>query len=105
MKWDVGDARGFLAGLLVAGFVWALSGRGDSVVRGAPPDTADMAAGGEGQGPDALAFDGSCRCESYVWVANKFSDSVTKIRTSDGTRARTVEVGRRPVAVLHDKTS
>src|SRR6185369_10434490 len=50
-----------------------------------------------GDGPEAVAFDGT-----NVWVANQFSDTVTKIRASDGAVVGTYSVGKRPVALAYD---
>jgi DNA-binding beta-propeller fold protein YncE len=53
-----------------------------------------------GDGPEAVAFDGS-----NVWVANQFSDTVTKVRASDGAVLGTYAVGNRPVALAFDGSS
>jgi YVTN family beta-propeller protein len=47
-------------------------------------------------GPEAVTYDGT-----YVWIASQFSDSVTRVRVSDGTLAGTFAVGKRPVALLY----
>src|SRR5215467_8888373 len=52
-----------------------------------------------GSGPEGLtvAFDGTTLS---VWVANQFSNSVTKLRASDGSVLGTFPVGNRPVSVI-----
>ncbi|HEU4714821.1 MAG TPA: hypothetical protein VFS76_24890, partial [Pyrinomonadaceae bacterium] len=49
-----------------------------------------------GQRPEALLFDGS-----NVWVANQQSDSLMKLRASDGLNLGTFETGTRPVALTY----
>src|SRR5262245_65141690 len=48
-----------------------------------------------GKGPEGVAFDGA-----NVWVTNQFSNSVTKLRASDGALIGTFAVGKRPVGVV-----
>ena len=50
-----------------------------------------------GRGPEGVAFDGTT-----IWVANQFSDSVTRLRAADGAVLGTVPVGSRPLAVAFD---
>jgi hypothetical protein len=50
-----------------------------------------------GKNPDGLAFEGG-----NVWVANKGSNSVTRIRAQDGRVTGTYPVGEEPVAVAWD---
>src|ERR1044072_1585372 len=50
-----------------------------------------------GQGPEGIATDGT-----VVFVANQFSDTVTKLHASDGSVVGTYAVGHRPVAVAFD---
>jgi YVTN family beta-propeller protein len=50
-----------------------------------------------GLGPEGIATDGT-----NVFVANQFSDTVTKLRASDGSVVGTFSVGHRPVAVAFD---
>jgi DNA-binding beta-propeller fold protein YncE len=50
-----------------------------------------------GVDPAAVAFDGA-----NIWVANAASNSVTKLRASDGTLLGTFAVGSAPVAVAFD---
>ena len=52
-----------------------------------------------GRRPEALLFDGN-----NVWVANQQSDSLTKLRASDGLNLGTFETGTRPVALTYDGT-
>jgi hypothetical protein len=52
-----------------------------------------------GNRPEALLFDGSS-----VWVANQQSDSLMKLRASDGLNLGTFETGIRPVALTYDGT-
>jgi hypothetical protein len=47
-------------------------------------------------GPEAATFDGT-----YIWVATQFTNSVTRVRVSDGAVAGTFTVGKRPVAVIY----
>src|SRR6185369_16913492 len=56
----------------------------------------DLSAPATSTGPEAVTFDGT-----YVWIASQFSDSVTRVRVSDGTLAGTFTVGKRPVALLY----
>ncbi|HEY9285406.1 MAG TPA: hypothetical protein VIP46_18280, partial [Pyrinomonadaceae bacterium] len=49
-----------------------------------------------GQGPEGVATDGT-----NAYVANQFSNSVTKL-AADGAAVATFAVGRRPVAVAFD---
>ena len=53
-----------------------------------------------GDGPSALAFDGS-----NIWVANEFGDSVTKLSASDGGTLGTFPVGDGPRALVFDGQS
>jgi DNA-binding beta-propeller fold protein YncE len=46
-----------------------------------------------------MMFDGN-----NIWVANQQSDSIMKLRPSDGTNLGTFETGARPVALAHDGT-
>src|SRR5687767_11966318 len=50
-----------------------------------------------GLGPEGVATDGAS-----VFVANQFSNTITKLRASDGTTAGTYTVGHRPVALVFD---
>ena len=50
-----------------------------------------------GLGPEGIATDGTS-----VFVANQFSDTVTKLRASDGAVVGTFSVGQRPVAVAFE---
>ena len=50
--------------------------------------------------PRGVAFDGTS-----IWVANYFSDNVTKLRASDGAALGTFAVGSTPDAVAFDGTS
>ncbi len=50
-----------------------------------------------GEGPEAVAFDGA-----NIWVANQFSNTVSKVRISDGAILGTYSVGKRPVALVFD---
>src|SRR5262249_39813634 len=50
-----------------------------------------------GDGPEAVAFDGT-----NIWAANQFSNTVNRVRVSDGTILRTYSVGKRPVALVFD---
>ena len=50
-----------------------------------------------GADPAGLAFDGS-----NIWVANRGSNSVTKLRASDMTILGTYSVGREPCAIAFD---
>src|SRR5262249_24928200 len=52
-----------------------------------------------GRGPEGItvAPDGSTLC---VWVANQFSNTVTKLRARDGVILGTFPVGNRPVNVV-----
>jgi len=50
-----------------------------------------------GVNPMAVAFDGAC-----IWVANLSSNSVTKLRASDGTILGTYVVGTQPRALAFD---
>ena len=50
-----------------------------------------------GLGPEGIATDGTS-----VFVANQFSDTVSKLRASDGAVVGTYAVGHRPVAVAFD---
>src|SRR6266540_3331135 len=53
-----------------------------------------------GKGPEGVAFDGTS-----IWVANQFSNSVTKLRASDGAVLGTFAVGKRPIGVAFDGAS
>ena len=53
-----------------------------------------------GSGPHRVAFDGTS-----IWVANKSSDTVTKLRASDGTALGTFSVGSAPIRVAFDGAS
>ena len=53
-----------------------------------------------GLGPEGVATDGA-----NVFVANQFSNTVTKLRASDGTVIGTYNVGHRPVALAFDGAS
>src|SRR5690348_697095 len=50
-----------------------------------------------GLGPEGVVTDGA-----NVYVANQFSDTVTKLRMSDGVAVGTFAAGHRPVAVAFD---
>src|ERR1041384_5696798 len=50
-----------------------------------------------GLGPEGVTTDGA-----NVFVANQFSDTVTKLRASDGGRAGTFSVGHCPVGLAFD---
>jgi DNA-binding beta-propeller fold protein YncE len=50
-----------------------------------------------GSTPFGLAFDGT-----NIWVANQGSNSVTKLRASDGAYLGNFAVGNRPVQVAFD---
>jgi hypothetical protein len=52
-----------------------------------------------GRRPEAMMFDGN-----NIWVANQQSDSIMKLRPSDGTNLGTFETGARPVALTYDGT-
>src|SRR6266511_2368140 len=47
-----------------------------------------------GKGPEGVAFDGAS-----IWVTNQFSNSVTKLRASDGALIGTFAVGNGPFGV------
>ena len=53
-----------------------------------------------GKGPEGLAFDGAS-----VWVTNQFSNSVTKLRASDGALIGTYAVGNGPFGVVTTNTN
>ena len=50
-----------------------------------------------GASPCALAHDGA-----NIWVVNQGGNSVTKLRSSDGTKLATIAVGYSPVAIAYD---
>src|SRR5512134_3186499 len=50
-------------------------------------------------GPEAVAFDGT-----YIWIAQKYANTVTRVRAANGTVAGTFAVGTRPVALAYDGT-
>ena len=50
-----------------------------------------------GSGPQGVAFDGA-----NIWVANNTSNTVTKLRASDGATLGTFAVGSQPVGVAFD---
>src|ERR1051326_3267795 len=49
--------------------------------------------------PEAMMFDGN-----NIWVANQQSDSIMKLRPTDGTNLGTFETGARPVALAYGGT-
>ncbi|HET9866676.1 MAG TPA: hypothetical protein VFQ06_05240, partial [Nitrospira sp.] len=53
-----------------------------------------------GLGPEGVATDGAS-----VFVANQFSDTVTKLSASDGAVIGSYTVGHRPVALAFDGAS
>src|SRR5215510_13497055 len=65
--------------------------------------TSQVAAGPSGSlgGPEALLYDG----QGSVWVANQFSNSITKISTSNGAVVATYAVGKGPLALAFDGKS
>lgn len=60
--------------------------------------TVQMTVYAVGRGPDGIAFDGA-----NIWVANRQSDTVTKLRASDGANLGAVSVGDGPARVLYVK--
>ena len=68
------------------GSVAAIDSTGEVAATGPAPTT----------GPEAVTFDGT-----YVWIATQFSDSVTRVRASDGAISGSFTVGKRPVALLY----
>src|SRR5579864_4684130 len=50
-----------------------------------------------GGGPEGVAFDGSS-----IWVANSFTNSVTKLAANDGTVLGTFPVGGEPYGIAFD---
>ena len=50
-----------------------------------------------GRGPDGIAFDGA-----NIWVANRRSDTLTKLRASDGTTLGTFATGAGPSRIAYD---
>ena len=79
-----------------AGTLTQISLSGETAV--AQPTLGTTASTGPGGGPSAVAFDGV-----YVWVARIFSNTVTRIRASDGLKSGTFNVGERPAALAVDK--
>jgi hypothetical protein len=69
------------------GVVSGIDGSGEVVTSTDPAATT---------GPEAVTFDGT-----YIWIARQFSDSVTRVRASDGAVSGTFAVGKRPVALLY----
>src|ERR1700689_4328608 len=53
-----------------------------------------------GKEPYGVAFDGA-----FIWVANFRSDTVSKVRPSDGASLGTFNVGRGPIGVVSDGTN
>ena len=50
-------------------------------------------------GPEAVVSDGQ-----NLWVANRLTNTVTKLKPEDGTELAKVEVGSRPSALAYDGT-
>jgi YVTN family beta-propeller protein len=50
-----------------------------------------------GNNPNALAFDGA-----HVWVTNRTDNSVSKVRTFDGTLVATYPAGSQPIGIAFD---
>src|SRR5919112_6327672 len=73
----------------------ALSAVWGAVAVAQTPTTA-AAAFGVGNGPEGVVSDGA-----NVWVANQFSETVTKL-SGDGAALGTYAVGRRPLALAFD---
>ena len=62
--------------------------------------TDKLAARPGGGGPEAIASDGT-----YIWVADQFGNSVTRLDGLTGLRLGTFAVGNRPVALLAVKST
>jgi len=52
---------------------------------------------GVGNGPSGICFDGT-----NIWVTNRWDDTVTKLRASDGTNVGTYSVGNGPNGLCFD---
>ena len=50
-----------------------------------------------GSGPSGVAFDGA-----NIWVSNRFDNTVSKLRASDGTNLGAFAVGSQPIGVAFD---
>src|ERR1044071_6599372 len=85
--------KALLAALCVAVFA-ATAAIAQTTNQAAPSASGAIAVG---EGPESVTSDGS-----YVFVANQFSNTVTKLRASDGVVVGTFAVGRRPVALAFD---
>src|SRR5687768_7686129 len=87
---------GLFAALLAAVFA-ATAAPAQTTNQAAPTSSSTIAVG---QGPEGVTSDGA-----NVWVANQFSNTVTKLRVTDGAVVGTYAVGRRPVALAFDGAS
>ncbi len=67
---------------------------------GPPLESAESAAFNVGKFPIGITFDGT-----NIWVANGESDSVTRLRTSDGAVLGNFNVGKAPGGVVFDGTN